>query len=397
MLFLTLFSLAQAQTAPIFTKKSSQPVLNATEDWEEKSIGAISVLYDAGLFKAWYFAGMQLGYATSPDGVTWTKYAKNPLNLSASFKVDNKGQGFNGQAMDYSSVVKMGSQYFLYYRETDHRRDMIGWATSNDGVSWMKSSTPVLSGTFPDVIYANGQFSMWYSVDSNQGIIEYAVSSDGKAWNMVQQIHLPPLPVGYRRAASTGAAFAGGVYHMWYTVESSSSSRLAYATSTDGINWAGNEDNPIQGETSARNPSVVIGPSTSYLWYIGDRDAVYLATTSMLIGESTLTATSTRESSMATTVQTQSSTVSATQLDNALLVVGVGIVIVAVAVLAVKVRGAKRARTSLQEGRDVSTTALGEQETKHEKSNYVFCAACGAKLPIDAAFCGVCGKQLPKP
>jgi len=46
---------------------------------------------NAGLFKLWYSAGSispadvpwtepaAIGYATSPDGITWTKYANNPI------------------------------------------------------------------------------------------------------------------------------------------------------------------------------------------------------------------------------------------------------------------------------------------------------------------------------
>ena len=174
-------SIVDAQSTPIFSKIGSGPVLASSESWEGKQIEAITVIFD-GQYKAWYAAGTdkplpsggvapidQIGYATSSDGITWTKYAGNPV-LSASFTTDLNGQPFNGISVAYPSIVKVGTAYFLYYRETDgHGKYFIGWAISNDGISWTKSSTPILSGTLPDVVYANGQWHMWYSIESNAG------------------------------------------------------------------------------------------------------------------------------------------------------------------------------------------------------------------------------------
>jgi ribosomal protein L40E/TATA-box binding protein (TBP) (component of TFIID and TFIIIB) len=60
------------------------------------------------------------------------------------------------------------------------------------------------------------------------------------------------------------------------------------------------------------------------------------------------------------------------------------------------IRALKLLQKSLQEERDVSTDALKEPQTTQERSKYVFCVACGARLPLDAVFCRSCGKEQPK-
>ncbi len=48
-----------------------------------------TVLYEGGEYKMWYSGfdgvqGLRIGYATSSDGVNWTKYAGNPVITNGS-------------------------------------------------------------------------------------------------------------------------------------------------------------------------------------------------------------------------------------------------------------------------------------------------------------------------
>src|SRR5260370_9827536 len=71
-------------------------VMVPSQAWENTEISPDSVLYENGVFKMWYHGGAQwiggvytaresIGYATSPDGLPWNKYSNKPsLSLRAS-------------------------------------------------------------------------------------------------------------------------------------------------------------------------------------------------------------------------------------------------------------------------------------------------------------------------
>ena len=65
---------------------SAQPVLSAALPWEKVAVMCPHVLWDpsAKLFKMWYSGGEDyepdaIGYATSPDGLAWSKSPANPV------------------------------------------------------------------------------------------------------------------------------------------------------------------------------------------------------------------------------------------------------------------------------------------------------------------------------
>ena len=65
---------------------SDKPVLSPDEPWEKVAVMCPHVIWDAEtkLYRMWYSGGEQyepnaIGYATSPDGLEWTKHTKNPV------------------------------------------------------------------------------------------------------------------------------------------------------------------------------------------------------------------------------------------------------------------------------------------------------------------------------
>ena len=63
-------------------RMSDQPVLSPEQPWEKVAVMCPHVLWDdqTRLFRMWYSGGEQnepnaIGYATSPDGLHWTKHA----------------------------------------------------------------------------------------------------------------------------------------------------------------------------------------------------------------------------------------------------------------------------------------------------------------------------------
>jgi predicted GH43/DUF377 family glycosyl hydrolase len=87
----------------------------------------------------WYSAGDQyepdaVGYATSPDGLSWAKHTDNPV-----FKPDPTAAWEQAKVTGVQ-VERMGDWYLMFYigfRDTDHAQ--IGLARSRDGISgWQR-------------------------------------------------------------------------------------------------------------------------------------------------------------------------------------------------------------------------------------------------------------------
>jgi hypothetical protein len=87
-----------------------------------------------------------IGYATSPDGMNWTKHQGNPVMKGES--------GFAVSHVQPSTIVKRDSLYMMWFNER-HSDNLwcIGYAESEDGINWSKyENNPVLdigrSGNF---------------------------------------------------------------------------------------------------------------------------------------------------------------------------------------------------------------------------------------------------------
>jgi hypothetical protein len=74
------------------------PVLSGTDgEWDEGRISLGDVFFDGAGFHMWYGANGQIGYATSTDGVSWTKSISNPvLSLGAPGEWGQPAATFQG-------------------------------------------------------------------------------------------------------------------------------------------------------------------------------------------------------------------------------------------------------------------------------------------------------------
>jgi len=189
-----------------WTKHASNPVLNlgANGTWDDAYIEDASVILDGTTYKMWYAgqdgSNWRIGYATSPDGITWTKYASNPVvDLGTSGAWDDA-------TVLYSSVILDGTTYKMWYSGNDGTDYRIGYATSPDGITWTKyGSNPVLNlgtnGTWDDAwVYAPSimldgtTYKMWYT------------GQDGTTWRF-----------GYATLVSSGT-FTSHVYNTTGTI-----------------------------------------------------------------------------------------------------------------------------------------------------------------------------------
>ncbi len=154
-----------------------------------------SVLFDGRVYKMWYTGHspvnsstvpnffLAIDYATSPDGVHWTKYPGNPVLGGSAYWGSN-----NSVFFEHPSVVKINDTYLMVGDDGFQ----ISFATSKDGMNWNASRNSLLlpasqpswdnySATFPSIVLTGTEILLWftgssqvvtpkYSVDQSNGI-----------------------------------------------------------------------------------------------------------------------------------------------------------------------------------------------------------------------------------
>ncbi|MGD8968539.1 MAG: hypothetical protein PVI07_13600, partial [Anaerolineae bacterium] len=248
-----------------WTRLITNPVLEigAPGDWDEEGVGQPSVIKQGGLYQMWFFGGnddgvKQVGYATSTNGIDWTKHPGNPV-----LTVGGEG-AWDETEVGGPRVLFDGATYHLWYHGySGSCCDSIGYATSPDGINWTKhSGNPVFGrgdpGEWDDsfilataVLSDGGQLHMWYSTSwvDNAGI-GYVTSTNGISWTRF--LTGPVLPVGSpgewdENYVSWPAVIRdGGAYRMWYRGHDDGWwVQFGYATSPDGIVWTRSVSNPV--------------------------------------------------------------------------------------------------------------------------------------------------------
>ncbi len=216
-----------------------------------------TVIKDGTTYKMWY-TGLdasnvgRVGYASSPDGITWTKSASNPvLTVGTAGTWDSIYAGM-------TSVIKVDSTYRLWYRGGSADSGGIGYASSPDGMAWTKYGTVAVLPNLgydwdstpyhPSVIYDGKGFHMWYSGCAYSGSPcqeGYASSPDGAVWTRRQAV----LPMGASGAFDDESADHAAVLQV------SSTLRMYYSGYHAGVYAIGLATAPA--------PAV----DTSYTWH----------------------------------------------------------------------------------------------------------------------------------
>ncbi|MBI5546631.1 MAG: DUF11 domain-containing protein [Deltaproteobacteria bacterium] len=209
-------------------------------DWDEGAVEVDCVMWEGSVYKMWY-SGINgartlqgIGYATSPDGSTWTKYAGNPV-LTPGASAD-----WDAEFVRESTVVFNHGTYHMWYAATSSFPAFsIGYATSPDGLMWTKyAGNPVLTPTpggfddamayAPRVVHYGGTYHLWYSGgdgwQNDRYVIGYASSCDTDGVNWTKDPNNPVLDLGAPGSWECGdsADFCtvirdGGAWRMYYS------------------------------------------------------------------------------------------------------------------------------------------------------------------------------------
>ena len=165
----------------------------------------------------------RIGYATSPDGLHWTKSAGN-AGAGAVVGTGKAGEK-DGYGVEDPYVIKENGIYRMWYVAWDGNTRKIQYATSADGVNWAKKGSVLDSGDFteqeaqnPVVVKRAGLYELWYQGrydSSKQTHIGRASSIDGISWKKLNDITLNPI-----------APERAGRYSPWTSVSPAQNGRL---------------------------------------------------------------------------------------------------------------------------------------------------------------------------
>ncbi len=156
-----------------WVKHSGNPVLLAgtTGEWDEQYILWPQVVKVGSEYWMWYRSVEgQLGFATSPDGVSWTKYPANPVI----------GEGWDGVGVGGYNVLMEGGIYKMWLLSGVGEGDGIGYAESLDGIIWdMYEFNPILRPGDPGIVAQANYAHDWVNADTAPGTVVTVTLADG--------------------------------------------------------------------------------------------------------------------------------------------------------------------------------------------------------------------------
>ncbi|MCB2220252.1 MAG: response regulator [Bacteroidetes bacterium] len=222
--------------------------------------------------------------------IKWFKYPGNPV---IEPKTINE--------WDYTIIPKVvlfeNDQYQMWYKGWNAQNVAFGYATSPDGINWIKDENNPLEFSCEgdcwdtwmgsiDIIKKDSVYYMWYaagSKENNTGWIGYAYSADGLNWIKHTEPVLKPTKNVKWEAWGLGGprvVFDGTRYHMWYNGNAGGIpviGRVGYATSDDGIVWKKHPTNPVLNvgkpgtweDHAAMVEAVIYNGSYFEMWYHG--------------------------------------------------------------------------------------------------------------------------------
>jgi len=217
------------------------------------------VLIEGGTYRCWYTGWngefeqtggglctqvhFRIGYATSPDGIAWTKHPGS-AGAGSIVGLGDAGQG-DAKGAAHPHVLKVGGTYRMWYEGFDGTTWRIMHATSPDGVTWTKQGVVLEPGGAgsrdqlglrnPLVLQRGGQYELWYQGQGTSAPnfrVLRATSPDGVTWTKAAgEVALHPTPAvsGDERILVDSAIVLGdGSVQVFFARQTTKTQSLTY-------------------------------------------------------------------------------------------------------------------------------------------------------------------------
>lgn len=258
-----------------FEPVSTEPIFVAAPgQWDTKIRERGWIMKEGDLWRMWYTGYvpdqkplmMKLGYATSPDGITWTRYSGNPL--IGDFWVEDM------------MIVKHADRYLMFAEGMNDQAQLL---ESPDGIKWNRLGTldirltngqPIPPGPFgtPTAFFEDGTWSLFY--ERRDAGIWLARSTDLKVWtNVSDDPVIRPGPESYDSLmiAMNQVIRVGGKYlavlHGTGSPEKPRQWCTMLAESTDLIHWTKSSHNPLRPIAENKSSGLLIHDGSNWRLY----------------------------------------------------------------------------------------------------------------------------------
>lgn len=254
-----------------FAPGKSNPIFAGTgaATWDSLIRERGYILKEDSLYYMWYTGYNKeddtkyLGLATSPDGLSWTRYAGNPIHTT--------------KWVEDVNVIKVDSIYYMFAEGKD---DVAHLLTSVDRIHWSeqgdldirkKNGDPIDKGPFgtPSIWRENDTWYLFY--ERGDLGIWLATSKDLKTWTNVQDEPVISMgPEGYDQfaVAMNQVIKYNGKYYGYYHASAFKDWHewsTNVAVSTDLVHWEKYKGNPVVGDNTSSG--ILVNDGKQYRLY----------------------------------------------------------------------------------------------------------------------------------
>lgn len=218
---------------------------------------------------------------TAPFG-SWNRISETPI-------IAPEGDGFESAGTFNPSVVKYDGKFVMLYRAQDHQgKSSLGYASSQDGVHFVRRSEPVLAAEAPyetgggvedpRLVKIGDTFYLTYTGYNNQGgkgihaagpvhgdaQLCMATSSDLIHWKrhgVIMPAYKGKWNVGWTKSGAIVPERINGKYWMYYLADGAHQlTQMSIANSDDLLHWTDVLDHPVLASRPKMFDSQVVEP-----------------------------------------------------------------------------------------------------------------------------------------